>query len=261
MWGILLTLLILYLNTPRDFFWGDFFVHLLAINQCPFILGLWCILSKKGNKFVFINDGENREAFHPSDEICVTKRQQEPSHSAAPNTLQSHFIHQCQPWTVLSRDSIIIFMKCNWMVFVKWQNWSSVLQEFFLFSCSQLSHLINNLFPSGHCPGQPALGVPAGALGLGQETSRGPFQPQPWCDWQCWCLGWKVTSGCTVGLWHPSCTTERDAVGFHRYQNAHSVLAGFLVWRWWHRLWHSADSRAGGQTVLLSAVGNGQLKE
>jgi len=35
--------------------------------------------------------------------------------------------------------------------------------------------------PSGHGPGQPALGRPAQA-GLDKTPSRGPFQPQPFCD-------------------------------------------------------------------------------
>jgi len=38
--------------------------------------------------------------------------------------------------------------------------------------------------PSGHGPRRPTVGGPAGALrsGLDQTTSRGPFQPQPFCD-------------------------------------------------------------------------------
>ena len=36
--------------------------------------------------------------------------------------------------------------------------------------------------PSGHGPGQLAQGGPAWAEGLDQMTSRGPFQPQPFCD-------------------------------------------------------------------------------
>lgn len=36
--------------------------------------------------------------------------------------------------------------------------------------------------PSGHGPGQPALGDNALAGTLGQMTSRGPLQPQPFCD-------------------------------------------------------------------------------
>lgn len=36
--------------------------------------------------------------------------------------------------------------------------------------------------PSGHGPEQLALGSPAWTRGLDKVTSRGPFQPQPYCD-------------------------------------------------------------------------------
>ena len=36
--------------------------------------------------------------------------------------------------------------------------------------------------PPGCVPVPPALGVPAEAGGLDEIVSRGPFQPQPFCD-------------------------------------------------------------------------------
>lgn len=36
--------------------------------------------------------------------------------------------------------------------------------------------------PSGHCPGHPAPVGPVCAEGSDLLTSRGPFQPQPFCD-------------------------------------------------------------------------------
>lgn len=62
--------------------------------------------------------------------------------------------------------------------------------------------------PSGHSPEQPALGGPAWAGGLEKMTSRGPFQPQPSCDylneifhfgviWEYFC-SWSVNHGVSL---------------------------------------------------------------
>ena len=45
-----------------------------------------------------------------------------------------------------------------------------------------LSILVNTKKPSGHGPGQPAVGGPAWTGGQDKITSRSPFQPQPFCD-------------------------------------------------------------------------------
>lgn len=49
-----------------------------------------------------------------------------------------------------------------------------------------VSHLGDIQKPSGHSLGKLALGVPVWAEKLDQMNSRGPFQPQPFCDISYW---------------------------------------------------------------------------